>query len=121
MKPQDHGGEGWNSAWVLLLAGWLGAAGTVHALREPVAPAGPTLRRTLDVDDASPRELRRLPGIGATRAAAIAQTRWERGGEMFPLSQIAGIGPKTAERVEAWLAQDALRVRGLENPPASTE
>jgi hypothetical protein len=54
-----------------------------------------------------PRELRLLPGIGQTRALAIARERWngrERGaaGGLADLVRIPGIGPQTQEQVRQW-------------------
>lgn len=69
----------------------------------------------------SPRELRVLPGIGARLALAIADARRARegraparegrapAGEALAWEDVRGIGPRTAARVRAWLAE-----RGLE-------
>jgi len=59
------------------------------------------------LEDWSPRELRRLPGIGETRALAITQARFERGLCTGPeaLDPVPGIGPRTVEAIRAWLAQ----------------
>ncbi len=59
------------------------------------------------------RELRLLPGIGAHRARAIVKLRRER--ELLDAElgweEVSGIGPWTARRVEAWLAE-----RGVAQP-----
>lgn len=52
---------------------------------------------------AAPRELRRLPGIGESRAIAIARLRWQRGGEPLFLGDVPGIGESTVAEVRAWL------------------
>lgn len=62
----------------------------------------------------SPRELRVLPGIGARLALATADARRARegrapAGEALAWEDVRGIGPRTAARVRAWLAE-----RGLE-------
>ena len=52
-----------------------------------------------------PRDLRCLPGIGRTRALAIARARWARGGR-FPLedwTSIRGIGAVTVDRCRSVL------------------
>lgn len=50
---------------------------------------------------AAVRSLRRLPGIGRTRARRVADERWRRGG-VFPVSewdQVPGIGAATVARL----------------------
>lgn len=66
------------------------------------APSGQPLR----LENASPRELRRLPGIGEVRALEIARERWLRrgSGEPLDLASLPGIGATTAERVAAAVA-----------------
>jgi len=107
------------SAWIFALAG----AFVALALLEQLArgPQESALRARLpegfaDADPprlerASPRELRALPGIGETRALAIARSRFEEGPIANPeqLERIRGIGPATVERVRAALE---LRQRG---------
>ncbi len=105
MKHPEQGTLEANSGWVLLLAGWLFASSVVQELRTAtVRPPSPGPTR-VQLESACPRELRRLPGIGPSRATAIAQMRWELGGARFPLHAIQGIGEKTAARVQAWLAE----------------
>jgi DNA uptake protein ComE-like DNA-binding protein len=70
-------------------------------------PEGFLDERAPRLEAASPRELRALPGIGETRALAIARARFEQGGLAGPgaLERIRGIGPATVERVRAALAR----------------
>ena len=100
-------------AWLCALAGFLFATALLELLaRGPDeaalrarTPAGflegaaPSLARS------SPRELRALPGIGETRALAIARARHAQGPIASPdeLDRIRGIGPATVERVRAAL------------------
>jgi hypothetical protein len=92
-------------AWLLLLAGWLAA----DTLRLPEAGSGArdVAREAPDLTRMSPRELRRLPGIGETLAIAIAEARWEHGDRPYPLllTDVPGIGERTAERVRQYLAE----------------
>lgn len=108
-------------AWALVLVGGLAADAvwlhsrprrpTVEA-HGPAAPADPA--------SASPRELRTLPGIGDTRAIAIARERWRLPpGHSKTLSDVAGIGPVTEGGVRALLDQARLHDAGS-GPPRST-
>jgi hypothetical protein len=101
-------------AWILLLAGWLAA----DALRGPAArsPVAVPVAALPDLARMCPRELRRLPGIGENLAIAIAEARWEHRERPYPLllTDVPGIGERTAERVRAWLAErGALAAAGL--------
>ena len=62
----------------------------------------------LDPNEASPRLLENLPGIGAGRAEAIVR---ERARTPFAstraLERVPGIGPRTREKLEPWLAVDS--------------
>ena len=64
----------------------------------------------LDAARMSARALRRLPGVGDTRARAVAEARWSgrsRGAplpESFSWSAVHGVGPLTEEKVRAWFA-----------------
>lgn len=92
----------------------LGAAG--------VDTAGPPATARLDpagLDTLGIRELRALPGVGATRARTIARARWElrgtgsAGSAPLYLSALPGIGRVTEERVrEALAAGDETRQDG---------
>lgn len=88
-------------AWWLLL---VGIELALAALRDRPPPAGPHIDAAepsaVDPRSAPARELRRLPGIGRSRAEAIVRARWERGG-LPPLTEIDGIGERTAERIES--------------------
>lgn len=69
--------------------------------REPEG-RGAAPEAVLELESASARELRRLPGIGEVRALEIVRERWRRRGtgEEFELAALPGIGETTAERVE---------------------
>jgi competence protein ComEA len=102
-------------AWLCLLAGFLFATALLELLArgpDEAALRARTPARFLDeaqpsLADASPRELRALPGIGETRALAIARSRHAQGPVRSPdeLDRIRGIGPATVERVRAALAR----------------
>jgi hypothetical protein len=114
-------------AWLLFLAGWL----AIDVLRPSAAGRvmGPARGGPPDLTRMSPRELRRLPGIGETLAIAIAEARWEHGDKPYPLflSDVAGIGERTAERVRQWLeehggpAAGARAMPGSESAPATVD
>jgi len=101
------------SAWTLALAGFLFATALLELL--PRAPSEAALHARMPegfldqaaprLERASPRELRELPGIGETRALAIARSRHAQGPLTRPdeLDRIRGIGPATVERVRAAL------------------
>jgi competence protein ComEA len=100
-------------AWLCALAGFLFATALLELLaRGPDeaalrarTPAGFLDPAPASIADASPRELRALPGIGETRALAIARSRHAHGPITSPdeLERIRGIGPATVERVRAAL------------------
>jgi competence protein ComEA len=108
MDTRDSG-----SAWTLALAGFLFATALLELL--PHGPSEAELDSRMPegfldpvpprLESASPRELRALPGIGETRALAIARSRHEQGPITRPgeLERIRGIGPATVERVRAAL------------------
>jgi DNA uptake protein ComE-like DNA-binding protein len=105
----------------VVLVGWvattwvasMGAASTeiVGIGRSPPASevqasAGPR-RSPPDPERASARELRRLPGIGETRALEIVRDRWARRATGAPLewASIRGVGPLTERRIREALAE----------------
>ncbi len=96
---------------MLFLVGWfvvvLAQAARDRARADVGCHAPPG--RPLRLESASPRELRRLPGIGEVRALEIARERWLRrgSGEPFDLASLPGIGATTAERVAAALGAAA--------------
>lgn len=63
----------------------------------------------LDPDRASAAQLTRLPGIGPTLAARIVADRESRGPFRTPeaLLRVSGIGPRTLERIRAYLIFNA--------------
>ena len=101
------------SAWTMVLAGFLFATALLELL--PRGPAEAALQARMPegfldktpprLESSSPRELRALPGIGETRALAIARSRREQGPITRPdeLERIRGIGAATVERVRAAL------------------
>lgn len=110
------------AGWLMVLIGgwggdlvvrWVDAAG--RADRELALERSPTERRFVERDATlppelsalGPRELRRLPGIGAKRALAIAEARWRRDRALGPLriDDVPGIGPRTLARIEAAVAR----------------
>lgn len=90
-------------AWVLFALGCLFASITLDVRRPQAAQEDGPPPLPLDPMTAPARELRRLPGIGPARAAAIAEYRWEQGGAPFALREVAGIGEATERRVLEWL------------------
>ena len=100
--------------WLLFLLGWVAAdaarLGLPSSDPPAVVPAEPAVP---DLGRMSPRELRRVPGIGERRALAIAQARWEHAGPgPLLLGDVPGIGPATLEGVRAWLAANGAAPAG---------
>jgi competence protein ComEA len=65
--------------------------------------APPDARRPIDLNLAGEEDLVRLPGIGATKARAILETRRRLGGRfraVEDLLRVPGVGPKTLEGLE---------------------
>ena len=93
------------AAWVVLLAGWLAgdAAWSTFTRRDPLVQERESAPR--DPTRASPRELRSWPGLGESRALAVARARWEhpQDGPRLYLSDVPGIGPGTEWAVRQWL------------------
>lgn len=87
-------------AWLALLIGWLAA----QALLAEAAP-GPQGRAPPRGDPLAPRALRSWPGIGETRALAVAEVLWEHppDGPPLYLADVPWVGLATEEGVRAWL------------------
>jgi hypothetical protein len=95
--------------WTILAAHMPEPGASELAARIPTgfsAPNGP-----IDLNRSSPRELRRLPSIGPTRAIAIVRSRWGDGPFAAPaeLDRIPGIGPETTKRVSEYFARERAR------------
>ncbi|MEM9251683.1 MAG: helix-hairpin-helix domain-containing protein [Planctomycetota bacterium] len=95
---------------VVLVVGLLAVAGVTRLARpvdrETLVPE-PTGYR-LPINDAPAGELEVLPGVGPALASAIVAHRDVDGSFADPvaLQAVSGIGPKTAARVEPWVAFD---------------
>lgn len=76
-------------------------AGGVQADGGGAAPAAGPVGPTVNINTASAEELDALPGIGATKAAAIIADRAANGpfGSCDDLGRITGIGPATVEKL----------------------
>jgi hypothetical protein len=97
--------------WCVVLVGWVATA-WLGGFWEPPPPRDNEARADLlrpvpDPEVASPRELRRLPGIGETRALEIVRDRWLRRATGAPLEwgNIRGVGPLTERRIREALAE----------------
>ena len=100
-------------AWLVCLLGWIVADGLRLASEaSPPGPAPPDAPPDLSHDPA--RLLRRLPGIGPVRAAALVEARWASGGVPPDLQAIRGIGPATERAIrQALLGPGAADPRAL--------
>jgi competence ComEA-like helix-hairpin-helix protein len=85
----------------------VGADGTMVISKGGKA-GGKTTSGTVDVNEASPEELQRLPGIGPKLAERIIANRPYH--KVDDLLKISGIGPKGIERLRA-----LVRVEGAED------
>ena len=97
-----------DAVWILLLVGWFAGRaleGSGRGCGGPPAPSRGTRAFAPDPRSASPRELRRLPGIGETRALAVARARWEHPDDGPPLllSDVPGIGEASEVAIRRWL------------------
>jgi competence ComEA-like helix-hairpin-helix protein len=70
-----------------------------------LAEAGPDLAGKVNVNTATQEELELLPGIGASRARAVIETRKERGGfkSVDELVEVKGIGEASLERMRPFV------------------
>jgi hypothetical protein len=111
--PSEDGSNAGGGAWAWLLAGWLLAAVRVPAsssvgdddgMRARIPEREAQRHAPIELARLSPRELRSLPGIGESRALAIARECWERGRlDVGELDSVPSIGEGTVERVRAWI------------------
>jgi hypothetical protein len=107
-------------AVLLALAGGLAVLSALAARERVDAPLPPALLGARSTPPDAPlatwsaRELRSLPGIGATRAVEIVRARWEGriAGTVDSLDDVRGIGPETVARVRAELQRRAHGARG---------
>lgn len=98
-------------AWAWILAGLMTGI-LLRELRAPPAPVLTAAERARWGPDAdprrmSPRELRRIPGVGEWRALAAARERWGHDPVKGVLrwSDVPGIGPGTEQKAALWLAE----------------
>lgn len=116
----DHGpARPLDPAWLYVLAGWLLASTQLVDGRRSFdegeirgrAPFGALDPPPTDPDRMGPRQLRRLPAIGPTRALAIARARWEAGliGGPESWDAIPGIGPQTVRSIRSAIDESGKR------------
>lgn len=101
-------------AWIL--AGWLLAAASSRLPIPAALPAriGPEAAEHELLERGSVRELCAIRGLGARRAQALVSARSAQGA-LPPLEDIPGIGPKTAETLNAYRSL-GLHVSGVADP-----
>ncbi len=103
MKAQDskQGRKGFRGALAaMLVASALVAAAGQAAAAPSAAPAAPVVESSgkVDVNSASAEELASLPGIGASKAAAIIAEREKKPfSSVDDLERVRGIGARTVE------------------------
>jgi hypothetical protein len=93
--------------------GWSAEVGCAGRGGELRGPARLLFGLAIDPNHADRGTLEALPGIGAARAAALAEARAGRpfcGPE--DLGRVKGIGPKTRRSVEGWLSFAPDRTQG---------
>jgi competence ComEA-like helix-hairpin-helix protein len=91
---------------LLAMAAWYAARGGPHGgLVDHDHPPPATVRFTVDLNSAEPRELAQLPGVGPALARRIVDHRLAHGrfGAAEDLLAVAGIGPATLERIRPHL------------------
>jgi hypothetical protein len=91
--------------WLIFLLGWSGAEASWDWFRRVEPAPGPAVEGTPDPREAPPRELRRLPGLGETRALAVVRARWWHPADGPPLylSDVPGVGSATERAVREWM------------------
>ena len=99
--------------WLGLFVGLMGGLAWRRAqLRPPAAPlyllAAERDGGHTDLARASPRTLRRLPGLGVVRSADLVRARWQHGEDPTPLAldEVRGIGEGTVGKICAALGRD---------------
>lgn len=84
---------------------WFGREPFVHEARAEAA------RERIDPNTAEAPSLRRLPGVGPTRAEAIVYYRRSRGPKAFrsaaDLQNVPGVGPDTVRKIAPFLSLPA--------------
>lgn len=75
------------------------------ALSGAAFAAGPDVKGTVDINQATVQELAKLPGLGKKKAEAIVAYRNEKGNfsSVEELLKIDGIGKKTLEKIRGSL------------------
>ncbi|MEE8467157.1 MAG: helix-hairpin-helix domain-containing protein [Planctomycetota bacterium] len=94
-----------------MLLGWLSGAALLAGADGPAALPSSAADCTLEcaplpAPAPAPRTWRSVPGIGRTRALALARAVWEAGvrdPRSLDLTQVPGVGEVTAARARAWL------------------
>jgi len=87
------------------LAQRLTAFPVADSLSDPYSEPSQPLHILVDINQASGRDLERLPGIGPVRAAKIVELRTKLNGftAIEQLDQVEGIGKKTIERLRPFI------------------
>jgi len=110
--PVECAGPGERVAW----DGWTLEAGCAPESAQLPPVRGPARRLfglPLDLNRASPATLETLPGIGPSRAAAIAAARSSAPFcEFADLGRVPGIGPRTLQKLSGLLVVDPISCTG---------
>ena len=95
--------------WRVLAVGWLAvqASDAGPGRGAEMHLEGPVAAFAQREHGLSPRALRSWPGIGETRALAVARARWEHpeDGPALYLGDVEGVGAATERAVRAWLGR----------------
>jgi competence protein ComEA len=98
----------WLTVWGAAAAlAALSSGATALAAERPdtvEAPATAPEEGVVNINQATTEELMRLPGIGATKAEAVIGYRSKHEFKrVVELARVKGVGPKTVQRLKAWL------------------